>query len=363
MELMEKLQNLPSLPGVYLMKDSQGGIIYVGKSKNLKNRVRSYFQNSKHHSPKVLKLVNHLKDFEYILTDTEFEAFLLECKLIRELKPMYNKLMKSPLSYPYLRINICDKFPCLEISNDYDENDGCLYWGPYTNKNTVERGILGIKEFCRILCSSSTIKNTVCLNYSLGLCLGMCLGGNNMKQYFEVLFKIIGLLNGSDKSILEEMDQKMRMASEKFDFENAAKYRDFISAVNHLLHNSKIIDFAEENKNIVLVENLSMEMLKFFLIKGDRVLFTEKYPVSGHALKHLKSTLKKHILVYFNDESINKPVEIGKEELDQAQIIYAYLKKNKESLRHAVIPENWIQNKMYKNIDTALDNLLVYNSF
>jgi excinuclease ABC subunit C len=171
MDSKEKVKKLPSCPGVYLMKDSLGSVIYVGKSKNLKNRVGSYFQESKSHSPKVVKLVKNIKDFDHIITDTEFEAFLLENKLIKEIMPIYNKLLKSPKSYSYIKISTNEKYPLIEISDESDKNDGNLYFGPYTNRNTAERGLQGIKEYCRISCTGSFQKASACLNYSLAYVL------------------------------------------------------------------------------------------------------------------------------------------------------------------------------------------------
>lgn len=149
-DLKEKVKKLPSSPGVYLMKDSLNNVIYVGKSKNLKSRVGSYFINSKSHSPKILKLVQNLKDFEYKITDTEFEAFLLECELIKKIKPAYNRLMKNPKSYSYIKIVLNEKYPNIEISHESNEEsnemDGNIYFGPYSRKNIVEKGFMVLKN-------------------------------------------------------------------------------------------------------------------------------------------------------------------------------------------------------------------------
>ena len=296
MDLKEKAKKLPASPGVYLMKDSQGSIIYVGKSKNLKNRVGSYFQNSKSHSPKVLKLVKNLKDFEYILTDTEFEAFMLECKLIKEIKPPYNRKMKSPMSYPHIIIKADEKYPYIEISNEPNKNDDSQYFGPYTSRGTLERGIQGIKECCRILCNNNFKKASACLNYSLGLCIGMCFDEAAREQYLEIFDNIIKLLNGTDKRILKEMEYMMNCAAEKFDFENAAKYRDYISAVNYLINSARVIEFTEANQNIALLEYLSEGIYKFFLIKGNRVLFSERYDTNGRGYEKLLRIMKDNVL-------------------------------------------------------------------
>lgn len=358
MNLKEKIKKLPSSPGVYLMKDSLNSIIYVGKSKNLKNRVGSYFQNSKSRPPKVVKLVKNLKDFEYIITDTEFEAFMLECKLIKELQPIYNKQMKSPKSYSYIKIKVTERYPDIELSSESNKMDGNLYFGPYINRNTVVRGLQGIRECCKILCSNNSRKSSSCLSYSLDLCIGMCLDVAPKEQYLVIIDKIIKLLNGTDKNIISEMEHKMNIASEKFDFENAAKYRDYINAVNYLLNQSKVVEFTEENKNIVLLEHLSDNNVKFFLIKGNKVLFSEKYKLENFDFKELKTILKTNILSYFNDEVLKNSIEVGKEELDESQIIYTYLKSKSSSCKYVIILEKWLNTLDTINIDNALNKLL-----
>lgn len=359
MNLKEKAKRLPSCPGVYLMKDSLGSVIYVGKSKSLKNRVGSYFQNSKSHSPKVLKLVKNIKDFEYIFTDTEFEAFILECKLIKEIKPIYNKLMKSPKSYSYIKIKIHEKYPSIEISGEFSKSDGNIYFGPYTNKNTVERGLLGIKKCCKIICNNNFKRTSSCFNYSLGLCIGMCLDSTPNEKYINILNQIINLLNGTDKRILEEMENIMNSASEKFDFENAAKYRDYISAVNYLLDKVKVVKFTKNNKNIALLENLHDDTFKFFLIKGHKILFSEKYKINDFNLEELKTILKNKILFHFNNKILKDPIEIGREEIDESQIIYTYLKSKSNNCKHVIISEKWLNaTNNHINIHNALDKLI-----
>lgn len=360
MDLKDKIKKLPSYPGVYLMKDSIGSVIYVGKSKNLKSRVGSYFQNSKSHPPKVVKLVKHLKDFDYILTDTEFEAFMLECKLIKEIKPIYNKQMKSSESYCYIKIIINEQYGDIVISNESNKNDGNLYFGPYTSKNTVARAIEGIKESCKILCNNNSRRASSCLNYSLGLCIGMCLDDIPSNQYFAIFDKIIKLLNGTDKSIIEVIKYNMNSASEKFDFERAARYRDYLSAVNYITHKVKIVEYTQENKNIALLEHLGDDIVKFFLIKGNKVIFSEKYLLTDFDCEKLKSILKGNILFYFN-KFVKDSIEIGREEIDESQIIYAHLKSKSNNCRHIIILEKWLNSSNNTGIDEALNKLLFFN--
>lgn len=355
MNLKDKVKELPSSPGVYLMKDSLNSVIYVGKSKNLKNRVGSYFQNSKSHSPKVLKLVQNLKDFEYIITDTEFEAFMLECELIKEIKPIYNKLLKSPKSYTYIKIEIHGKYPNIEISNEINENDGNIYFGPYTNKNTVERGLLGIKECCKILCNNKIKKISVCFNYSLGTCIGMCSKNTSTEQYVNILHEIINLLNGSDKGIIIKMENIMNTASENYDFEIAAKYRDYINAVKYLIGKAEVVEFTKQNKNIILLEPLSNNMIKLFLINGNKVLFKEKYIINDLNSENTKIILKNKILFYFNDAIISNLIKVGREEIDESQIIYSYLKSKSNCSKYTIISDKWLKSP---NKDSIIYNSL-----
>ncbi|WP_160724744.1 GIY-YIG nuclease family protein [Bacillus sp. USDA818B3_A] len=355
MNLKEKVKSLPLTPGVYLMKDSYGHVIYVGKAKSLKKRVQSYFQHSKAHPQKVKKMVSNLTDFDYLLTDTEFEAFLLECKLIKEIKPHFNKKMKNPQRYTYLVVKKVEGKRILEMSHSIVENDGNLYFGPFINKNTVENAINGIKEAFKISCSNPSLKNGPCLNYSLGLCIGMCQGGPAVDDYNRILDKIIALLNGADTEILEEIQQKMKAAAEQFQFEAAAKYRNILDAINALLYKEQVIEFTEENQHIVVVESISESAFKLFLIKGNKVLYSEK--INNH---QNPGDIKQNLSTYLKESPINSPMVVSKEELDEAQIIYSYLKSG--NCRYRIIPDDWLESRNTSIIDSVLEELLIGKS-
>lgn len=356
--LTEKLQALPAAPGVYLMKDARGNVIYVGKSKNLKNRVRSYFQNSKAHPPKTKKLVRHLKDFELILTDTEFEAFMLECRLIKELQPLYNRKMKSPRSYTYITVALTGELRGIEITGSRAEQDGRLCFGPYTSsRSTVERAVQGLKDCLKINCSRPSATKSPCLNHSLGLCIGMCLGGDAMERYNQILNRIMAMLAGADTGILEELKQRMLEASERYDFEAAAKYRDTVDAVNALVNKEKVIEFAEGNRNIAVIEELEDHVAKLFLIKGSSVLFSETYIAEDTSMDQLRQEIRFHIVDRFALNVDPLPVEIGKHEIDEAQIIYSYLTGS--SCRYIIIPEEWLDpEECCTMLDEAIARLL-----
>ncbi|WP_026564385.1 GIY-YIG nuclease family protein [Bacillus sp. UNC41MFS5] len=358
--LKDKVKHLPSSPGVYLMKDTNGQIIYVGKAKNLKIRVRSYFQNSKAHTQKIIKLKASLKDFDYFLTDTEFEAFMLECELIRELKPIFNRMMKSPQSYVYIRIRMDGDYQRLDICKNPDKPDS-LYFGPYTNKHTVEKALLGIKDFYQINCSTPSYQQaTPCINYSIGLCLGMCKGGTALNEYNERMNKILALLQGFDTSLPSIMEQKMIESSEKFDFEAAGKYRDTLNAIHSLLNKEKVIEFTESNKKIAVIAPLTDRTFKLFLIQKYKILFTEKFNWSDSEAVH--KTIKNSILTIFKASANNSFNKLSRDEIDAAQIIYSYLKGS--NCTYIIISEQFLtpshaselDNQIYKLMQTYMVN-------
>ncbi|MGG3467774.1 UvrB/UvrC motif-containing protein [Neobacillus pocheonensis] len=335
------------------MKDSHDNIIYVGKAKRLKKRVQSYFYHSKAHPQKIKKLVSNISDFDYILTDTEFEAFMLECKLIKDLKPHFNRKMKSPQAYTYIRLKIFEGKRTLEMTNCRAENDGNLYFGPYINKHTVEKAIHGIKEAFKINCSNPFMKNGPCLNYSLGMCMGICLGGPALEQFDRIMDQVVALLKGTDLSILEELNQKMLATSDKFDFEAAAKYRNILEAINAIIYKEQIIEFTEENKNIVVVEAIADDVFKLFLIKGNKLLYSEI--LNNPNTKLELGFIKSKIITYFKDNNLGPSLKVSRDEIDEAQIIYSYLNGGNCSFR--IIPDNWLETNKDILIGKSLEEL------
>lgn len=352
MTIKDKVKNLPTTPGVYLMKDSQNTIIYVGKAKNLKRRVQSYFQKSKAHPQKIKKMVSNIKDFDYILTDTEFEAFMLECKWIKKMKPLFNKKMKSSHSYVYIVVHLDEDLHHIEIINNPIRSEGKLYFGPYISRHMVEKAIVSIKEHFKILCSNPSKNGTACLNYSLGLCMGMCLGGSVIAQHNKIIRNIVSLLSGKDSGILNELKLKMADAAEQFDFETAAKYRDHINAINFLINKEKVIDFTEENKNIAVIENFNESTFKLFLIRRNTILFSEKYFVDPSNIDQIE----KKVMNYFKFDSVLPSLAVSRDEIDEAQIIYSYL--NSSHCEYIKIPNNWLESGDMSNLRKALTTLL-----
>lgn len=304
----------------------------------------------------VSQLVRNIKDLDIIHTDTEFEAFMLECKLIKEIKPMYNRKMKNPQAYTYIVIGADEKIRSIEITYDPVVQKGNHILGPYTSRSTVERAVQGIKESSRILCSNPSFKNSLCLNHSLGLCIGMCAGGEAVVQYNEIIDSITTLLNGTNSSILTEMEQRMTEAAQNYDFETAANYRDYIGAVSFLIHKEKVIEFAEENQNIAVLEAMNEQNLKLILLKGNRILSHTKLQYDQPDITGLQAAIQSAIVNTFQSEPLQVPAVISRHEIDEAQIIYSYLKSS--SCSYIVVQEEWFSTEKHSRLDYAVYELL-----
>lgn len=354
-----QLRLLPASPGVYLMKDAAGGIIYVGKSKNLQQRVRSYFHASRNRSKKVERLAHNVKDLEIRLTDTEFEALMLECRLIRELKPMYNKKMKSPHGYAYIAIRDNEGIWDLEVVDNPEAPGIRQVYGPYTaSRHTVEDAVRSIREVLRIACNRnrSAFTGVPCLNHSLGLCLGACLGGDAVQSNNQVLVRFDALLDGRDPGLREELELRMREASGQYDFEAAAKHRDALNAIDLFAKQEEIAGFAEQNRNVIVLERLGEREAKFFLLRRNRILYSRKVDLSESANATLFMEMIGEALNSFDMAGLPLAGKPSRDEIDEARIIYRYLQSS--DCRHVSIPQAWIKSADVARIARALEEMI-----
>lgn len=250
--IQEELKKLPTSPGVYLHKDSLGEIIYVGKAINLRNRVRQYFR--KQDDPKVKALVSNIAEFEYISCATEMEALVLECNLIKKYMPKYNILLKDDKSYPYIKVTTAEDFPRIFKTRKLI-HDGNTYFGPYSDVNAVTEIIKMIDElYVFKKCSTLSFHEGVrpCLNYHIGKCKGICIGAADSAEYQANIKEIIDVLNGKDSELIALLERKMYEASDKMEFESAAKYRDYIDALKKLSETQRAAMVKERDVDILI---------------------------------------------------------------------------------------------------------------
>jgi len=328
--LSEKISQFPLCPGVYFMKDSNDNIIYVGKSKQLRNRVQSYFYKNKDHSKKVEKLVKAVKDIEYIITDTELEALILECKLIQDLKPIFNRKMKTPESYVYIKITKKNDLDTISISNVIKSNNQeATYYGPFMNRYRVEEALDALKNYFKINCLDFH-KKSPCLNVSLGKCIGICTRDEHiMIQYELVLNEVKSFLNGTSTYVLDALEQQMFQAAQSLDFEGAAKIRENLDKVKILYHKEKVIELIRDQRKIILLEFLDHHFLKLFYLKGKDILYSKKYILSENI-----TTIAKDFAHHIELEQVSNHIEktyVNKHDIDEGQIVLSYLKQNENN--------------------------------
>ncbi len=323
--IKEKLKTLPMSPGVYLMKNENGDIIYVGKSKVLKNRVSSYFVNSKGHSVKTLRLVENIYDFDYMLTDSEVEALILECNLIKKYKPKYNILLKDDKQYPYIKITLKEPFPRIFITRRV-EKDGSRYFGPYMSSSSTKDTLEIIKKIFKIRTCNKVLprdigKDRPCLYYHIGQCSAPCDGKISAEEYSEMFNKISSVLSGNYSVLRDELTEKMLKASDKLEFEKAARYRDSIAHLKALDEKQKIVSANEDNRDIIGFFTDGTDCcVQVFYMRGGKMLGSEKYVFENFedTQSELISSFIKQF--YFSATSIPREILIPTEIDDRDEI-------------------------------------------
>lgn len=351
MDIKEAVKKLPGRPGVYLMKNLFGMVIYVGKAKNLKARVSQYFQNGRNKSPKISEMVQRIDTFEIITVDTELEAFLLESETIRELRPPYNKLLKNYLNYKYIRLDTGKDYPIPEIITQ-PGRDKALYFGPFTSQSSVEHAVSFLREHFFIRkCKSKTLKSNPsgCLNLQLGNCPGPCTGKDVTEAYGEQIGKIVQFLSGKDQNPVKELKGKMLAAAQRLEFEKAAACREQLKGIRHVLYKQRIIKLSSYGRNIIAAEKYAGDEVKLFFIKGNRLLRKEAVALSAYDMDLLEITLKQLAADCFKMQD-NKPGTLTQEEIDQANIIYSYLKKGNNGILSSNIPASRIDTLNYRRL-------------
>ncbi len=285
MTLEEKIKGLPECPGVYIMKDNGGNIIYVGKSKCLKNRVSQYFHKNSLHTPKVASMVQAICDFEYIMTDTEWEALVLECNLIKKHKPYYNILLKDSKAYPYIKLTLGEPYPRLLLARKI-EKDGGKYFGPYSGgivRDTLDTLRKTFKlRTCRKIFPRDIGKSRPCLNHHIGLCVAPCTGKISQEEYRAITDEIVDFLEGRHSQLISRLEKQMYELSDAMLFESAAAVRDKINHLKGIAEKQKITNIGGGDKDVVAVVNgAGIANAQVFSFRDGKLLGREELWLSG----------------------------------------------------------------------------------
>lgn len=323
-DIQEHLKTLPASPGVYIMKDKFGNVIYVGKAVSLKNRVRQYFQSSKNHSDKVRSMVKNIFSFEYIMTDSELEALILECNLIKKYKPKYNILLRDDKTYPYIKVTVNEDYPrVLKVRRIL--KDKAKYFGPYSNVSAVNDTIDIIRNIYPIRTCNIDMDKAIksgmrpCLNYHIKKCIGPCTGMVSKKEYMDMIDEILLFLSGKEDKLVGVLEEKMKAASMVLDFEEAASYRDKINSLKDVMEKQKISNVQNDSdQDVIAMANFDQEAcVQVFFIRNGKVSGRENFMLEGVKDSDRSTILGSFIKqFYMSQESIPRELIVEEEFLD-----------------------------------------------
>ena len=323
------IKNLPDKPGVYLMKNFLGEVIYVGKAKVLKNRVKSYFQKSKNHSEKVKVMVKNIAEFEYIVTDSEMEALILECNLIKKYSPKYNILLKDDKFYPFIKITVNDDYPRVFFTRRFAK-DGSKYFGPYTNGSAVYETLdLIYKIFplrnCKLVIKENGEKVRPCLNYHIKKCLGPCGGHISKEEYGKMINDIIDILSGKETYITKMLKSDMEKAAEELEFEKAASLRDKILSINAIAEKQKIFKTMEGDEDFINIEQDEKDScIQVFFSRDGKVIGREHFIFENTANESIGEIIEDFIGSFYGGTA-KIPKTIYVPQIDNFDLMEEYL--------------------------------------
>lgn len=338
-----QLKILPEAPGVYLMRNLLGEVIYVGKAKILKNRVKQYFQNSKNHAEKVKAMVKNIAEFEYIVTDSEMEALILECNFIKKYSPRYNILLKDDKHYPFIKITINEEFPRVFVTRNI-ANDGCKYFGPYTDSTAVYTVMDYIKKLFPLRTCKRVIKEELpptrpCLNYHIGLCKAPCAGFISKEEYGIMIKDTMELLSGKDKNIKDVLKKEMESAAEILEFEKAGQLRDKIMAIDKLNEKQKIVIGNCENEDFInLYVDENDVCLQIFFLRDGKIIGREHFILNDEA-EIPKNELVEEFIKRFYGSTAFIPKTIYVPFINEVDILEQWLSSKKESKVLIKVPQ------------------------
>ncbi len=350
-DIQEELKKLPGKPGVYIMHDEKDAIIYVGKAVSLKNRVRQYFQSSRNKGIKIEQMVTHITRFEYIVTDSELEALVLECNLIKEHHPKYNTMLMDDKSYPFIKVTVEEPFPRIMLARKMVK-DHARYFGPYTSAGAVKDTIELIRKLYHIRSCSRNLprdkgKERPCLNYHIHQCNAPCQGYISQEEYRKAITEVLHFLNGDYEIILKELEGKMQKASEALEFEKALEYRELLHSVQKIAQKQKITDTAGEDRDILAVAAEEEDaVVQVFFIRGGRLIGRDHFYLRitpGETPKEILSSFIKQF--YAGTPYIPSELMLP-EEIEDRPVIEEWLAQKRGHKVYLKVPKKGTKEKL-----------------
>ena len=350
-DIQEELKKLPGKPGVYIMHDETDNIIYVGKAISLKNRVRQYFQSSRNKGVKIEQMVTHISRFEYIVTDSELEALVLECNLIKEHRPKYNTMLMDDKAYPLIKVTVEEAFPRIMLARQIGK-DKSKYFGPYTSAGAVKDTIELIRKLYHIRSCNRRLpadigKERPCLNHHIHQCNAPCQGYISKEEYRKSVDEVIHFLNGNYDLILTKLQKNMEAASEALEFEKAIEYRELLSSVSKIAQKQKITDTAGNDRDILAVASDKEDaVVQVFFIRGGRLIGRDHFYLrisEGEPEREILSSFIKQF--YAGTPYIPAELMLQKE-IEDSQLIEEWLSKKREHKVRIYVPKKGTKEKL-----------------
>lgn len=343
-QIEEELKKLPGQPGVYIMHDAKDAIIYVGKAISLKNRVRQYFQSSRDKTAKIKQMVSKIARFEYIVTDSELEALVLECNLIKEHRPHYNTMLKDDKTYPYIKVTASEEYPRILFSRQM-KKDKNKYFGPFTSAGAVKDTIELIRKIYRIRACSRKLpqdmgKDRPCLYYHIHQCDAPCQGYISQADYQKSVKQAVGFLNGQYEPVMKYLEEKMRTASETMEFEKAIEYRDLLDSVRKVAQKQKITSQSMEDRDIIAMAKDERDaVVQVFFVRDGKLIGREHFHMNLTGSESKAEILNSFVKQFYAGTPF-VPHEIWvQEELEDAEVIASFLTARRGQKVRFVVPK------------------------
>ena len=343
-QIEEELKKLPGQPGVYIMHDAKDAIIYVGKAISLKNRVRQYFQSSRDKTAKIKQMVSKIARFEYIVTDSELEALVLECNLIKEHRPRYNTMLKDDKTYPYIKVTASEEYPRILFSRQM-KKDKNKYFGPFTSAGAVKDTIELIRKIYRIRACSRKLpqdmgKDRPCLYYHIHQCDAPCQGYISQADYQKSVKQAVGFLNGQYEPVMKYLEEKMRTASETMEFEKAIEYRDLLDSVRKVAQKQKITSQSMEDRDIIAMAKDERDaVVQVFFVRDGKLIGREHFHMNLTGSESKAEILNSFVKQFYAGTPF-VPHEIWvQEELEDAEVIASFLTARRGQKVRFVVPK------------------------
>ena len=357
-DIQEELKKLPARPGVYIMHDENDHIIYVGKAISLKNRVRQYFQSSRNKGVKIEQMVTHIRRFEYIVTDSELEALVLECNLIKEHHPKYNTMLMDDKTYPFIKVTTNEPFPRVILSRKM-LRDKAKYFGPYTSSQAVRDTIDLIHKLYHLRNCNRSLprdigKERPCLNYHIKQCDAPCQGYVSQEEYGKSVTEVLRFLNGNYDGVLKELEEKMNAASEALEFERAIEYRELISSVKKVAQKQKITDSSGEDRDVLAVASEEEDaVVQVFFIRSGRLIGRDHFYLRISKGESASEILNSFVLQYYAGTPFIPGELMLQDEVEDKELLEAWLTSKRGQKVTLKVPKKGTKEKL---IELAREN-------